>query len=765
MGGVRAFGVWLPPPSSRVGRAVWAFLLAAIIPPQQLVAAQDPEAQRVLSESEGLAAAGDTAGAIALLESAARTHSVAPEVLARLAWLYAARASHVPTDFLDRQAAERYALRAWERDPRDPWALGALAWIRFKQHRDAAAADFAEQALANLRFATAPSELRADLHYLRGRVWERQASDFENLVHAPPDLAVATPQCSALGTFCRNFTDPVSFNEKLEHAHSLAELGADERRRMVQAYLTAVETDPTHVHALSRLLLALADDGDWESYLDHARRGVESNPGQARVHLWLSLGLHRSGQAEEAAEAVARGLNLLPVSSRRHYTDPLALLTEEDSARMAELQQERRGSIERLVWAKSDPLWLTETNERWLEHVARVVYADLKFAPEEGGLQGSETDAGRIYVRYGPPRALWAVRRDKSKETDEIQMQHALDVMEACARAVTAADGASCVAAEGAARHSVHGGGRWIFWSYARDRPGFVFTRDLRMSNLRFMQSAYSETYAEEVRARLPSIYEPFARKLDMPHQLVRFKDAVETYMRVPLDELVSEESDSVQVGAFFVDAEYGKSYEWTTVLPARPKAVPVMVRTALPVGYFDYSLEAYDPRGEAVVRARGSVVTQSYVADTLALSDLLVVDRMAPPTEPVVAREDLALRGSPDLTFEEGDPVGLYWETYGLRTADGYARYEVSIEVRDSRERNLVVRVLGALAGVFGRAGREGTSVTWTREAWIGSRDRSLDWVELGELPQGSYRIVVTIRDLVSGTRADSEREIRVRP
>ena len=483
--------------------------------------------------------------------------------------------------------------------------------------------------------------------------------------------------------------------------------------------------------------------------------------------MWLGLALHRAGKSEEAAEAFARGLDLLPEQERYAYTDPTVLLTVEDSARVVELATGRAISPGPQVWAASDPLYLTDVNERWVEHIVRVTYADLKFAPTGGAIRGSRTDAGRIYVRYGPPRAVWSVVRDRSKEVDFLDMINAWRAWKICSD--PQATPAECRGAEQLVRHTVQGGGRWVFWNYEPDRPNLVFTRDLEMSNLKFMDGSYSETYAGEIRARLPSAYQPFSLMLDVPHQLARFKgDAVDqavvkTYAALPLSDLTGDVSDSVDVGTFFFDAGHRQSHRWRGRVSAASDTLVLNAQAELQAGEYAYAIEAYDRFANRVARARGQLVVPPYPTDTLMLSDLLVADAIDAGRKPTRSRDDLLIKGSPDLGFEAGEPVGLYWEVYGLTSEDGLARYQVTLDVQDAERRSLPVKVLDAIGGIFGGGDQERPQLTWTRDVVIEGRDRAVDWVMLGQLRDGEHRIVVTVHDLLSGATAESERSLRV--
>lgn len=53
-------------------------------------------------------------------------------------------------------------------------------------------------------------------------------------------------------------------------------------------------------------------------------------------------------------------------------------------------------------WKKLDPTPDTPLNERLLDHMMRVRYADENFTAQPGK-RGSDTDKGRVYIKYGPP--------------------------------------------------------------------------------------------------------------------------------------------------------------------------------------------------------------------------------------------------------------------------------------------------------------------------------------------------------------------------
>ena len=59
-------------------------------------------------------------------------------------------------------------------------------------------------------------------------------------------------------------------------------------------------------------------------------------------------------------------------------------------------------SVERVrFWRRQDPLYLTEFNERRMEHYGRVAYANLRFSRPAKGIEGWRTDMGRVIHQTG----------------------------------------------------------------------------------------------------------------------------------------------------------------------------------------------------------------------------------------------------------------------------------------------------------------------------------------------------------------------------
>src|SRR5690606_16524943 len=111
-------------------------------------------------------------------------------------------------------------------------------------------------------------------------------------------------------------------------------------------------------------------------------------------------------------------------------------------------------------------------------------------------------------------------------------------------------------------------------------------------------------------------------------------------------------------------------------------------------------------------------------------------------------------------LTFEQGAPVHLYFEVYGLRPDDeGYGRYRAELAVEDSTRRNLVQRPARGAQELFRGGGRE-ARVNWERVTPVHD-GVAMDFltVELPSLDAGEYVLRVQVHEPATGGRSEERR------
>ncbi len=91
-----------------------------------------------------------------------------------------------------------------------------------------------------------------------------------------------------------------------------------------------------------------------------------------------------------------------PASLKRYYEQIRYIATKTERETYATLSTAEKVEFILTFWKKRDPTPLTPENEFATEHFRRIRYADEHFSARPGQ-KGSDTDQGRIHIKYGLP--------------------------------------------------------------------------------------------------------------------------------------------------------------------------------------------------------------------------------------------------------------------------------------------------------------------------------------------------------------------------
>ncbi len=734
-------------------RHVASLLLSVcVLVSAEAAVAQEEVARHHIQEGLAAASAGDTLTAFAELERARKAAPKLADVHYYLGRLYTQRASSVETDFHDRVKAERALLKALRLRPSEPRYLLELARLRLKQNMKVDAARLFDRALKEAEKRGDPRVL-AEVHYNLGYIKELWYRALEHrrlvpLLRGPPqDQIISNGLSGYVGA-----DGPTRYgNTYIDDAPRISGSGEVAKQEMMEHYREALRYDPGHIGAAIRLMGQLLDEGRLTEYLAVGRRLKAAHPDEASPYLYLGLGLHRAGREEEAAEAFGEGLARLPDAERAEVENLAEVMRRDDAEMYLELGEEARREFNDRYWRLTDPLYLTRTNERRLEHLSRIAYADLRFSAPEAGLRGWQTDRGIIYIRYGPPESI-----------------------------------ASFAASPYAFGNPYSVGRRSIIWSYGKKGPVFIFRQTPGYLNARF--AGDYKFVADNYRYIQPAIYKNIAsipELLDVPVQVARFRGdtagqvAVEVYAALPLEDLargVDIDRGELETGLFLLDSdgetivrrvkteilEYAESpyvdeyRNWELRLP--------------PGGPLVLALEARDQVPRRSAASRMKLTVNAFPADSLALSDILVADRVRPLVEDPRKRSDYEIWPNAALEYYPGESIQIYYEVYGLGTdQEGFASYDVSLQLRVKRltRGGGLSALLGLLADTWGFSivGDDRLELRYSREVDMDGRDRVTEYLSLDpqELPPGEYEIRIRVWDKIAERMARVKRTFHV--
>ena len=719
-------------------------------------------------------AMGDTAIAVTLLRAELRTARPTARRECLLATLLARLAPSTPTEWSERVEAEHLFERSLEREF-NPLCLLEFSTLKSRQGMRVDAGRLASRAFDMIARDTAlqTPDVMADLYFRRALpllAWVRQ---FDHLVFMP-DVPVSTPACVESGYFCEAYAHPDQFFERLSVRPPLDRLVADERR-MARALLdSALQHRAAHPGALSAALALTAGEADWDRFRGYAAAAHAAEPRAvapvlALLTAELRLGTRRgaaawfdSVQALLGPDAVARfeGLALVADTSVRDR------LTGDSSVIYAEA-----------VWGLSDPMYLTDANERRVEHYARVYLAEVLFTDPETGRPGRDTPQGQLVIRYGLPAYVFALKADQTLKLTPTQLAMMNEIAECATQPILPYRPGDRPAGEGelpcayglAPGQPIQGGGRWELWYYTKGGAPFVFERALGSWTARHMFHTASLHLDSLLHDRLPSLYRPPFRDAEVRSLVTRFprpKDpGVEVWGAFEWTALVPRPAEPVRLGLFLHSRTSGRLLGHT-ILDRRPgTARSVRFDRWMPAEWGPLQLSVEGTRFDRDEVASQQRHTVDLVApagrDTVWLSDLLIGDSAHAPAT-IASRQDVRMFGRVDSTLPVGAPVALYWEVYGV-TADssGAARYTVRVTV-DEQGRGVVASVTRFLGGVLGIAKSAAPVAEWEVSRPAGAVLPEL--LVLEGLPRSrGLTVSVEVTDAATGRRARSRRVVTV--
>jgi len=138
--------------------------------------------------------------------------------------------------------------------------------------------------------------------------------------------------------------------------------------------------------------------GDYPAILHQISQAREVDSTNTVFNLLLGIANFRQGKIELSQKYFDMALSHMNSYLAKIYRSPQLLITK--ISRQLRIQSPDR------FWALRDPFYLTPENERFLEHLSRIAYVDLRFGIPERQIPGWDTDRGRIYLKFGPPKQI-----------------------------------------------------------------------------------------------------------------------------------------------------------------------------------------------------------------------------------------------------------------------------------------------------------------------------------------------------------------------
>ncbi len=519
-----------------------------------------------------------------------------------------------------------------------------------------------------------------------------------------------------------------------------------------RSYRSALAADPAHEEAAAALAILFYERQRFDEMAEIAQRAGTALPGSARVRFAHGLALLQLGNRTGASDVLEAAYGLLTDREQQTVASIAPLMRPADARQYETLGTDAREARERAYWELADPLLLTSVNEARLAFLGRVAYADLMFSTPDLGIRGALTDRGKIVLQYGEPPIVATFAPDVAWS----------DNAESQAKVTTV-------------------------WYYPKSELRFVFVGPPAFSTAWF--AGDFRDYATQLRYEQPVRYDELPGGLTVdtiPVQYARFRGArplttyVEVHAGIPTGVLAaSADLDRVPVetALLILDGARRRVVDERDTIVVRHGGASTTrksyEREFVP-GEYGFRVEALESQANKGARALGTLSILSFPSESFSVSDVLLASSIDPRTLDPRGRNDVIVEALADMTLDPGQPLGLYWESYGAR-ADTAGMYRLQIEIsltilELNRAPTLQARLFGGIADAM-RVSAEGSSAVklqFPRSVPVPANgdDRVVHhlMLQLEGAPPAEYRLELTMTDLTTGQTSRTTRNLNIR-
>ncbi len=472
----------------------------------------------------------------------------------------------------------------------------------------------------------------------------------------------------------------------------------------------SIEADPGFRGAYNMLGLLHVETGKPGALVLLFKRLLRHSPDNKDAFMFCGLGYQMLGEMEAAHDYYRRAIERMNVEERSLMESVDIIASKEDTRRMAKAVASGLNRVETWTndsvkgfWRKQDPLFLTEFNERKMEHYGRVAYANLRFSRPFMGIMGWQTDPGKAFIKFGRyiGRDVFTNWKVWNYEKFRIWFENG-DGLDAWrfARGSNTGKGAR----ESTKDYWVCVGKSVFKITRMRDDLGDFYSGKSRRERLKG-----TRPHARQVFQKTPQRYvDPYRDvKYRMPRQVAAFRERdsirVEFAYAIPKSRVQVNEPEGfldLEDGVFLFDEQwdevYRKKMDVTMQWPEFDTGTETKSNSLRRNHMVSYRTLRVAPRQHRLVvevrdRGTGSIGTFRELRifgsrdSLLAMSDLLLASRIRPKTAFPEGRDDLLVTPNPLHTFGRSEPVFIYLEIYNLKR-DRFGRTKFRISYRLTR-------------------------------------------------------------------------------
>ena len=503
----------------------------------------------------------------------------------------------------------------------------------------------------------------------------------------------------------------MAMNHRIEDFKTFAQ---ESKQEAIQVLRKSIQLDATNQRSYYLLGILYFEDENWNAFHALMQDLYAHNPDDKNALLFCGLAAYQIGEFNDSHEYYQRALDLMSAEERELLESIDLLVSEEDPA-SRDTTQTIDALLEReMFWKRQDPLYLSDFNERKMEHFSRIAYSNLRFRRFSDDVEGWQTDMGKTYIKFGRYRRRVTTNKgtwDSEKLLNAAMMEFWYyedfqfkfcgttdDIWHFCGGAVGYLP--SAVPAIETSGFTIT---KIAETDAKRVRPYFMMR--ILPGSLVPPASILTEASHHIFRKTAQRFVDPYLnRKYTLPHQIAAFEER--DSMRVELSYMIPKyrlkenpETGKVRFwdGVFFFDQQWNEVYNSrksaSFALPPQKPASNAAARhrndhllisrtLSVPQGSYHVSVELLDQTSGAIGIARNEEQFL-YDDEPFHLSDLLVGSDIQAKKALPESRDDLLITPNPVRTFSPSEPVFIYLELYDLQRDDfGSTQYEISYTI-----------------------------------------------------------------------------------
>ncbi len=511
-------------------------------------------------------------------------------------------------------------------------------------------------------------------------------------------------------------------------------------------YKKAISIRPANTEPYHRLALLYYEFENYNEMVQLLESAVKIEPKNKNAHLFLGFAYQNLEKYEFALAEYERAKSLMSESEWALLENIENILSP---AQVNEFQHKNTAEKNRFVkrfWNKKEPFFLSEVNERKLEHFSRLAYVNLRFSKPDKNIEGWQTDRGKVFIRFGMPEYRYRTR------------PYIGEMM------------------SGTRNPLVHSRELWLYPDFE-----FKFEDEYLSGNYKLArhiepefdyQLIYDEMIEEE-----PDYYQVFPDSMlfEVPLDIVAFKGeqgktALEFCYAIPVSDVFPRYAELIDLeikkGLFLFDSEWNPIHQLKAEvvvdqnrmfeIAGQPYFLYHDAAVSTP-GQYNYALEFEDAiSGKRSVNHQ-EVEVDTFSVDQLQMSDVLFAKKIQPLyTALSVKRTDFEIYPNPLRSFNVSEPVAIFYEIYNLqKNQDGDTRFSIEYQISaDDKSYPIWKKMLSGI-GLLKEKGQVATSYIYTGQ---NTTEVQYQHFKLDESIAGKVKLTINVTDLNADKRITKE-------